>query len=148
MIETNHLYGYALTFPNRDPFYLPLTMRPSSIGYPRNLTLDQPPGSEKTFVLGDGMRKVEPLQLQGEVFAGLFVEKTEDAARIWLEQLDAAVRTCTGVQRGQSIQRSLHAGGWMVATPGTTPLDWNITLHLLPTGPSWTDATTGRAVPF
>lgn len=148
MMLIEYLYSYALLVPGREPFYLPATFRPGGIGYPRNISLEQPPGSETTFILGDGTRKIEPLTLKGQLVPALFEQRTEDSARLWLESLDAAARACTGVQRGQTIRRSLHAGGYMTASPGDTPLHWDITLTLYPTGPSWADVVTGRQVPF
>lgn len=148
MIEVNRLYAYALLVPGHQPFYLPLTMRPESIGAARNVELDQSPGTEETFVVGDGARKVEPLRLSGDVCAAHFKTRTEDAARLWLQEVERAVRTCTKVQRGQSVYRDVHPVGYMQATPGRTPLAWTLTLHLFPTGPSWRQVGSDQELPF
>ncbi|MDO4263653.1 MAG: hypothetical protein Q4C67_05595 [Deinococcus sp.] len=147
-IRTNCLYAYALLVPGRQPFYLPSTMKPENIGSTRNVELDQSPGSEETFVVGDGARKVEPLRLSGAIFAANFKTRTEDAARLWLQDVERAVRTCTKVQRGQSVYRDVHPVGYMQANPGRTPLEWTLTLHLFPTGPSWRQVGGDQETPF
>ncbi|WP_295818036.1 hypothetical protein [uncultured Deinococcus sp.] len=144
-------YAYALILPEpeREPLYLPLTLKPDMVGYKRNVTLDQPPGYESTFVIGDEQRIVEPLVLTGRVEAIHFGARTEDAVRLRLAEFDALTSRAVSIQRGASIQRELWPCGYFTAVPaGITR--WDFTFTLFPTGPAWLDNSTDPplAVPF
>lgn len=145
MTQTN-LYGYALILPGRDPLYLPETTKPASVGYERNVTLRQSPGTETAFITGDGMRKIVPLQLTGTVLEQDLPEASEDGARLYLERLDNMAAIATGLQRGQTVVRHLLGRGYFVFGPSSVR-EWTFTLTLFPSGPSAFDET-GRPVPF
>ena len=146
MTQTN-LYGYALILPGRDPLYLPLTTRPPQVGYERNITLRQSPGTEVAFRTGDTKRKITPLQLTGSVLEADLPEASEDGARLYLERLDNMAAIATGLQRGQTVDRELLGGGYFIFGSTSSPLEWTFTLTLFPSGPSAFDELS-RPVPF
>jgi hypothetical protein len=136
-------FAFAGLIPGRDPFYLPYTTKPvSGVGYNRNLTLNQPPLSEVTFLTGDGKRNIVPLQLSGKYF-GL----SEEEARIWGGQLEEAIGQWTGLQRSANVTRVLLPGGSVIWDTPDTPHERPFTLTLYPAGPAWLDGT-GIQVPF
>lgn len=144
----DRLWRYALTQPGRDPLYLPGSTKPQRIGYPRNIALDQPPGSESSFTLGDGMRRVAPLILTGTITPDDLQTQTESAWRIYLREFDTYARAATGIQRDSSVTRTLHPGtGWVEFDPQGTLTVMPFTLTLMPTGPAWLDSD-GLPVPM
>ena len=143
----SNLYAYALVLPGRDPLYLPGTTKPARVGYPRNITINQPPGTEVTFLTGDGRRQIDPLTLTGEITLADLGGWTEEDARLYLERLDNAAPLATAVQRGQTVVRQLRQGGWFTFEP-VNMNRWTFTLTLFPAGPSWIDTPTGREIPF
>lgn len=136
-------FAFAGLVPGRDPFYLPYTTRPTGgVGYGRNLTLNQPPLSEATFLTGDGKRRIVPLQLSGIYFAD-----SEEGARLWGAALEESIPRWTGIQRSADVVRALLMGGSVTWDNPDRPHIRPYTLTLYPAGPSWLDGN-GNAVPF
>lgn len=136
-------FAFGLKVTGRATFYLPDSTRTAGgVGYPRNLTLDQPPGSEVTFVVGDGRRKIAPLILQGT-----YKGEDEEEARLWGAELEELVPLTVQLVRSASITRDLHLGGSVEWPDATKPHIRPFKLTFLPKGPAWLDSS-GRPSPF
>ena len=138
-----HNYAFAGIVSGRPPLYLPDTTKPTSgVGQVRNYTLDQPPGSEVGYLVGDGARRLQPLVLQGVYHA-----KSEEDARLWGASLEESLPRWTAVQRSADVTRALLAGGWVEWQSSDRAFIRPFTITLLPSGPMWTDGT-GNSVPY
>ena len=137
-------YAYAGIVTGRSPFYLPDTVKPTGgVGYARNLTMQQTPMTEVTFLTGDGKRKITPLLLSGTYFG-----TSEEETRLWGAELEESLALWTGVQRSVTVVRALLLGGTVAwDTPDRTAFIRPFTISLFPAGPSWLDAN-GNPVPF
>ncbi len=137
-------YAYAGVVTGRSPFYLPDSVKPTGgAGYARNLTMQQSPMTEVTFLTGDGKRRITPL-----VFSGTYYGTTEEESRLWGASLEESLPLWSGVQRSVDVVRALLLGGTVVwDTPDRTAFIRPFTISLFPAGPSWLNAS-GNPVPF
>lgn len=136
-------FAFGLVIPNRGTFYLPDSTRPGGgVGYARNQTLTQPPGSEVTIVIGIRTRKITELVLQGT-----YVGQSEEEARLWGAELEELVPLTVRLVRSASITRELHVGASVEWPDATKPHIRPFKLTFLPKGPAWLD-TSGRPSPF
>ena len=136
-------YAYAGIVTGRNPFYLPDTVRPSGgVGYARNLSIQQTPLTEVTFLTGDGKRKITPLLLSGTYYAS-----SEEEARLWGAELEESLPQWVSVQRSASVTRALLMGGTVTWDASERSYIRPFVVSLFPAGPSWLDAN-GNPVPF
>lgn len=136
-------YAFAGIAAGRQPFFLPDSTKPSDgVGYPRNLTLEQTPLTEITFLRGDGKRKIGPL-----VLTGTYKGTSEEEARIWGGALEESIALWATLQRNATITRALRMGGHVLWGSPPKPHIRPYTLTLYPAGPTWLDGNS-NPVPF
>ena len=136
-------YAFAGLVSGRSPFYLPDFTKPTSgVGQVRNYTLEQPPLSEVGFLVGDGVRKLQPLILQGT-----YIGASEEDTRLWGASLEESLPQWTGIQRSTDVTRALLPGAWVEWPAADRPHIRPFIITLLPSGPQWVDGT-GISVPF